>query len=149
MTFASHRSSSALALAWAALLAACGGGGDDNSGAVPQLAAASGASLTSCSDLTTRAVFANTTFTAASAVAAGTLSVAGNAVPAHCLVTGRMFDRGRVGTGQSALRLNPGISRASHNRSVQAGSARFTVQVTGPPGREPPTLMWGIHRRAR
>ena len=92
MTSASHRSSSA-ALGLAALLAACGGGGDDNAGTVPQLAPASGASLTSCTDLTTRAAFANTTFTAASAVATGALTIAGNAVPAHCLVTGRMFDR--------------------------------------------------------
>lgn len=90
MTFASHRIATASALA--ALLVACGGNDDDNN-AVPQLGVATGASLTSCTDLTTRAVFANTTFTAASAVAAGTLVNAGNSVPAHCLLTGRMFDR--------------------------------------------------------
>jgi len=124
MTFASHRSSSALALAWAALLAACGGGGDDNSGAVPQLAAASGASLTSCSDLTTRAVFANTTFTAASAVAAGTLSVAGNAVPAHCLVTGRMFDRVSTVDGKS-------YAIGFEMRLPNAWNGRFFYQANG------------------
>ena len=100
MTSAPHRSSSA-ALGLAALLAACGGGGDDNVGTVPQLAPATGASLTSCTDLTTRAAFANTTFTAASAVASGALTVAGNAVPAHCLVTGRMFDRVSTVDGKS------------------------------------------------
>ena len=91
MTFPSHRIPTASALGLAAVLAACGGSDDDNG--VPQLGAATGASLTSCTDLTTRAAFANTTFSAASAVAAGTLNVGGNSVPAHCLVTGRMFDR--------------------------------------------------------
>jgi feruloyl esterase len=83
-----------------ALLAACGGGDDDNN-AIPQLGVATGASLTSCTDLATRATFANTTFTAASAVAAGTLTLAGNSVPAHCLVTGRMFDRVSAVDGKS------------------------------------------------
>jgi feruloyl esterase len=73
-------------------LSACGGDDDDDQ-TLPQLPAATGASLTSCTDLTTRLAFANTAFTAASAVAAGTLTVAGTPVPAHCQVTGRMFQR--------------------------------------------------------
>jgi feruloyl esterase len=93
MTFPLHRIPGALSLGLAALLAACGGGDDNPGTAVPQLGAATGASLTSCTDLTTRAAFANTTFSAASAVASGALTVAGNAVPAHCLLTGHMFDR--------------------------------------------------------
>jgi feruloyl esterase len=71
-------------------LAACGGHDDDN---LPQLSPATGATLTSCTDLTTRITAANTTITAASAVAAGTLTVAGTSVPAHCQVTGQMFQR--------------------------------------------------------
>src|SRR5664279_2797706 len=61
----------------ATLAALCGCGGDSVDNTLPQLGAATGASLTSCTDLTTRAPFANTSFTAASAVAAGTLTVAG------------------------------------------------------------------------
>ena len=72
------------------VLAACGGGGDAG---LPQLAPATGAALASCADLATRISFANTTITAANAIAAGTLTVAGNPVPAHCQVTGKMFTR--------------------------------------------------------
>jgi feruloyl esterase len=72
------------------LLAACGGSDDD---VIPQLAPATGASLGSCTDLTTRFSFANTTITAADAIAAGTLTVAGTPVGAHCQVTGTMYQR--------------------------------------------------------
>ena len=71
------------------LLVACGGGSDD----LPRLAAATGAALPSCTDLATRIAFANTSITAANAIAAGTLTVAGTPVPAHCQVTGKMFQR--------------------------------------------------------
>jgi hypothetical protein len=78
----------------AALLAALGGcGGNDDDAGLPQLAGATGATLTACTDLTTRATFANTAFSAASAVAAGALTVGGNPVPAHCQLTGKMFQR--------------------------------------------------------
>ncbi len=73
----------------AALLGACGGG--DSS--LPQLAAATGATLGACADLTTRIAFPGTVITAATPVAAGTLTIAGTPVPAHCQVTGRMNDR--------------------------------------------------------
>ena len=76
------------------LLAACGGsGGEIVSVGPPQLSAAVGAPLTSCTDLASRISFASTTITGANAIAAGTLMVAGQPVPAHCQVTGRMFDR--------------------------------------------------------
>jgi hypothetical protein len=87
----------AVAAAWT--LAACGG--DDAPGTLPQLGAATGATLVSCSDLTTKLTFANTTFTAASAVAAGGLKVGGNAIPSHCVVTGKMFDRVSTVDGKS------------------------------------------------
>ncbi len=71
------------------LLVACGGGNDD----LPRLSAATGAALASCTDLATRIAFLNTSITAANAIAAGTLAVAGTPVAAHCQVTGKMFQR--------------------------------------------------------
>ncbi|NML46999.1 tannase/feruloyl esterase family alpha/beta hydrolase [Ramlibacter sp. G-1-2-2] len=72
------------------LLAACGGSGNDDSG--PQLGAAVGAQLKSCTDLASKISFANTTITGANAVADGT-AVGGLPAPAHCQVTGNMFSR--------------------------------------------------------
>jgi feruloyl esterase len=76
-------------------LAACGGSDDG----VPTTVV--GASLASCTNLSSKLSFANTTFTAASAVAAGTLSVGGTPVPAHCQVTGKMFQRTSAVDGNS------------------------------------------------
>jgi hypothetical protein len=88
-----------IALGTASLLAlaACGGGGDDTPApaGLPRLSAASGAALTgTCADLSTAlAALANTTNTAVTEIAAGTLTVGGQPVPAHCRVTGSMFPR--------------------------------------------------------
>ena len=87
------------ALATLALLAACGGGDDDF--VIPQLAPASGATLPSCTDLATRFTYADTTITAANAIPAGTLMVAGTPVGAHCQVTGEMFRRTSAVDGKS------------------------------------------------
>jgi feruloyl esterase len=89
-----HRPLSHAAIAAAVLvsLSACGGGGGDD-GNLPQLGAAIGAALPSCTDLATRITIPDTTITAANAIAAGTLTIAGTPVPAHCQVTGRMFPR--------------------------------------------------------
>ncbi len=73
-----------------ALLAGCGGSSEPG---LPQLTAASPATLKSCSDLASRINFANTRITAAAPVDAGTLYVAGKPVRAHCQVTGKMFER--------------------------------------------------------
>lgn len=82
------------ALAVLTLLGACGGGGGTNHGsAQPQLSPATGATLSSCSDLATRVSFANTAITAANPIAAGTLTVGGTPVAAHCQVTGKMYQR--------------------------------------------------------
>jgi len=78
------------------VLAACGGGGGDEApAALPRLSAATGAALTgTCASLSTRlAGLANTTIATATDVAAGTLTVGGQPVPAHCRVTGSMFTR--------------------------------------------------------
>ncbi len=76
----------------AAMLAACGGS-DGGPTALPQLSAATPASLLSCGDLVTKISFPNTRITAATDVAAGVLTVAGQPIAAHCRVTGRMFER--------------------------------------------------------
>lgn len=92
------------AVAGALLLAACSGGNapiGTTIPALPQLAAATGATLASCTDLSTKIKLANTTITGANAIAAGTLTIAGKPVPAHCQVTGRMFDRVSTVDGQS------------------------------------------------
>lgn len=85
------------AVSAAALLAGCGGGSDPG---LPQLAAATPGTLKSCSDLAAQISFANTTITAAKAVAAGELTVAGTPVRAHCQVTGEMFQRTSPVDGQ-------------------------------------------------
>ncbi len=93
-----------LTLAALASLQACGGDDDISIGSpapLPQLAEASGATLPSCTDLATRINFANTTITAATAVAAGALTVAGSPVAAHCQVSGRMFARTSAVDGRS------------------------------------------------
>ena len=84
-------------------LVACGGGSDSNPPAsppaapppIPQLGQAAPANLVgNCADLGTNlAGLANTTLTASTEVAAGTLTVGGQSVPAHCRVTGKMFER--------------------------------------------------------
>ena len=83
-----------------AMLAGCGGS-DDVPTTLPQLSAATGATLPSCTDLATRITFANTTIASASAVAAGTLSVATSPVGAHCQVRGSMFQRVSAVDGNS------------------------------------------------
>jgi feruloyl esterase len=79
------------AIALTSLASGCGGG-DSPSQPLPQLAAAQPAPLIgTCSDLASKISYANTTITSSTAVAAGT--VGGIAAPAHCLVTGKMFQR--------------------------------------------------------
>ena len=62
---------------------------------LPQLSPAVPAALVgTCESLPARlAGLANTVFTSATTVAAGTLTLAGQAVPEHCRVTGRMHER--------------------------------------------------------
>jgi feruloyl esterase len=72
-------------------ITACGGSGGE---ALPQLAQAQAAPLQgNCADLASRISFANTAITAATPVPAGSLTVAGAPVPAHCQITGKMYQR--------------------------------------------------------
>jgi poly(3-hydroxybutyrate) depolymerase len=90
-----HVTQVAATAATALLLSACGGNSDSNSAstALPQLAAASGAVLPSCSDLASRITYPNTQITAANAIPAGTLTIAGKPVGAHCQIIGKMNER--------------------------------------------------------
>lgn len=102
-------------------LGACGGSDDET---LPQLSAATGAALSSCTDLTSRFTFANTTLSAASAVAAGTLTVAGTPVPAHCLVTGSMYARTSSVDGRN-------YAIGFEMRLPNAWNGRFFYQANG------------------
>jgi pimeloyl-ACP methyl ester carboxylesterase len=89
----------------AALLAAgltgCGGG-SSAAESLPQLAQASPAHLSgSCGELASRISFANTTITAANSIPAGSLTVAGTPVAAHCQVLGSMHQRTSTVDGKS------------------------------------------------
>jgi pimeloyl-ACP methyl ester carboxylesterase len=68
---------------------------DGHHGRLPRLAAAQPAAFVgSCEALAgSLGALANTVITATTSIAAGTLTLAGAAVPAHCLVVGHMFDR--------------------------------------------------------
>ena len=60
---------------------------------LPRLSPAVGATLGNCTGLATRINIPDTTITAANEIAAGTLTVAGKPVAAHCQVLGQMFRR--------------------------------------------------------
>jgi feruloyl esterase len=68
---------------------------------LPQLAAATGAPLSSCAELTAGFTFANTTIASAETVPTGALTVAGAPVAQHCLVKGEMFRRTSTTDGNS------------------------------------------------
>ncbi len=85
------------AVACAALFAGHVGGGD----ALPQLPAATGAGLSSCTQLATAFQFANTTIASAESVRSGTLTWGGRAIGAHCLVKGEMYRRTSPQDGKS------------------------------------------------
>jgi feruloyl esterase len=100
---------STLALLAALLLAACS---DNDEHApdtpplppaqtLPQLTAATGATLASCADLAAKLSYPDTTISAVNPVAAGTLSVGGKPVPAHCQVLGEMLRRTSPVDGKS------------------------------------------------
>lgn len=90
----------------------------------PRLSAATGATLTSCTDLATRFAYPGTVITAAHAVPAGTLTVAGTPVPAHCQLTGHMNARtGAVDGKRYAIGFEM--------RLPNAWNGRFFYQANG------------------
>ncbi|HQY09809.1 MAG TPA: tannase/feruloyl esterase family alpha/beta hydrolase, partial [Burkholderiaceae bacterium] len=117
------KSATGLGLIALAGLTACGGGDDDDDAQkLPQLSAASAGTLSACATLLTGFTDANTTLTAATDVAAGTLTVGGTAVPAHCRVTGNMYSR----TGS-----NGNYAIGFEMRLPQAWNGRFFYQGNG------------------
>ena len=94
------RASQLTALALMALsLTACGG----NDETLPQLGVAKPAAFSgACTDLTGKlAALPNATISSTSLVAAGTLKLAGQDVPEHCLVSGKLNSRVSVVDGQA------------------------------------------------
>ena len=114
-----------------ALLALAGCGGGD--GALPQLGAATGAPLSgTCTELPGRlSALANTRITGGSTVAAGTLTVAGQPVPEHCLVTGMMFERTSAVDGQNyAISFEMRLPRAWNGRFFHQGNGGIDGNVS-------------------
>ena len=107
-------------LGMACMFTACGGGDDG----LPQLSPATGATLASCTDLATRISFPNTVFTAANAIAAGTLTVAGTPTPAHCQLIGNMNSRVSAVDGKTYV-------IGFEMRMPNAWNGRFFYQANG------------------
>lgn len=121
-----HPALSPLAMAAClALLAGCGGGGGGGTSPwLPQLSEAQGAPLASCTDLASKFSFANTTIASVEAVAAGTLTVAGSPIGAHCLVKGEMLRRTSPQDGNS-------YAIGFEMRMPNAWNGRFFYQANG------------------
>ena len=105
------------------LLTACGGDGRW-SPPLPQLAAATGAPLSSCAELAAGFTFANTTIASAETAPAGALTWAGAPVAAHCLVKGEMFRRTSAMDGNSYAIM-------FEMRLPQDWNGRFFYQANG------------------
>lgn len=105
------------------LLTACGGDGHWSL-PLPQLAAATGASLSSCAELAAGFTFANTTIASAETVPAGALTGPGAPVAAHCLVKGEMFRRTSAMDGNSYAIM-------FEMRLPQDWNGRFFYQANG------------------
>lgn len=104
-----------------ALSTACGGG----DAPLPQLAAATPASLTgACDQLTTAlAGLPNTQISAAETVAAGTLKQGGQPVAEHCRVTGKMHERVSAVDGNTyAIGFEMRLPKAWNGRFLHQGN---------------------------
>jgi feruloyl esterase len=111
-------------------LTACGG--DDATAPLPRLSAATGATFVgACADLAARlTALANTTITSTATVAAGTLTIAGQPVPEHCLVTGSMFPRVSAVDGNAyAIGFEMRLPTAWNGRFFHQGNGGIDGQV--------------------
>ena len=100
------------------------GRGGATGGSIPQLQGATGATLTSCTDLTTRFTHGNTVISSAEVVPAGTLTWGGSDIGAHCLVKGEMFRRTSLQDGES-------YAIGFEMRLPNAWNGRFFYQANG------------------
>ena len=119
------------ALAAALLLAGCGGD------SLPVLGAATPANYSgSCADLAAKiGTPANTRISAVTTVAAGTLKVAGQDVPEHCLVSGRMHERTSSVDGQAyAIGFEIRLPRSWNGRFLHQGNGGIDGSVVAATG---------------
>lgn len=129
-------------------LAACGGGSDNPAPPssppaapppIPQLGQAAPAALVgNCADLAARlAGLANTSLTAGTDVAAGALTVGGQPVPAHCRVTGKMFERTSTVDGNAyAISFEVRLPLAWNGRFFHQGNGGIDGSVVTATGAE-------------
>jgi feruloyl esterase len=103
-------------------LAACGGGDDDKD--LPRLGEAQPGTLADCAGLAAKLNFSDTTFTSVEEVSAGTLTVAGTPVGAHCRVVGTMEQRVSEVDGNS-------YAIGFEMRMPLAWNGRFFYQANG------------------
>lgn len=105
---------------------------------LPQLAPAVGATLGACAELATRVNIPDTTITAASEIAAGTLAIAGKPVAAHCQVLGQMLRRvSPVDAKSYAIGFEMRLPRNWNGRffyQANGGVDGSVVTATGPVG---------------
>ncbi len=119
-----------------ALLPACGGGATE--APLPQLTVATPGMLLSCTDLATKAAFANATIGSAVLVPQGGLSIAGVSTPApeHCLVKGEMNRRISTVDGNTyAIGFEMRLPTAWNGRyfyQANGGIDGSVVTATGP-----------------
>lgn len=112
-----------------AILASGCGGGDDSD--LPQLAPATSGSLQSCETLATAYSAPNTRIISATRVAAGTLQIAGKAIPEHCLISGAMYERvSAVDAQPYAIRFEVRLPAAWNGRFFYQGNRGLDGAVT-------------------
>ena len=111
------------ALATAVLLASCAAPWSGSAQVEPMKAARPG-KLNQCSELANNFKHNNTRITAASQITAGTLSVAGQPIEAHCHITGVMHERVSPVDGQS-------YAIGFEVRLPQNWNGRFLYQANG------------------
>jgi len=141
-----HPVRSSVALAATTLLVACGGGDTlPVTPTIPQLAAATSAAFTGdCASLQTAfAGLVNTQITLAETVAAGVLTVGGQAVAEHCRVTGKMHERTSTVDGQTyAIGFEVRLPKNWNGRFLHQGNGGIdgaVVTATGSTGGGPLT----------
>ncbi|MCM5682772.1 tannase/feruloyl esterase family alpha/beta hydrolase [Schlegelella sp. S2-27] len=144
-----RRLPSGFVIATASLLvmAACGGGSNDDT--LPRLAPATPAGLDgTCDQLADRLVLTDTVIDTTATVPAGDLTVGGQPVPAHCLVTGRMHERtSAVDSQPYAIGFEMRLPVAWNGRFFHQGNGGLdgsVVQATGAAGGGP--LTHALHR---
>jgi feruloyl esterase len=106
--------------------------------ALPQLSAATGATLAGCADLAAKLSYPDTTISAVNPIAAGTLSAGGKPVSAHCQVLGEMLRRTSPVDGKSyAIGFEMRLPLNWNGRffyQANGGVDGSVVTATGPAG---------------